>query len=94
MLKEVSKLSIVLGFAMSACGAPSSDVSNTSVVRVCAAPEFARFKWQPASVLDDATLPAGTRIIRPDMLVTTDYVETRLNIRIGRQGRIEQVYCG
>ncbi|WP_164870881.1 I78 family peptidase inhibitor [Mesobaculum littorinae] len=43
-----------------------------------------------------ASLPAdlGARIIHPDTMVTMDYREDRLNIRVNDAGRITEVYCG
>jgi len=37
---------------------------------------------------------ARTRWIRPGMMVTMDYSETRLNVRVDVRGRIVSVNCG
>jgi hypothetical protein len=39
-------------------------------------------------------MPAHARIIRPGQVITADYREDRLNIKIGKLDRIEQVFCG
>ncbi|WP_164512355.1 I78 family peptidase inhibitor [Oceaniglobus ichthyenteri] len=46
--------------------------------------------------LSDVTIPStqDVRIIKPDTLVTLDYVPTRMNIKVGNTGLIETVYCG
>ncbi len=49
---------------------------------------------QRQSVLAAMTFPAPTRIIQPGMAVTMDYSAARLNIWIGKDGRIERVTCG
>lgn len=46
-----------------------------------------------ASAIDQATLPAGTRIITPDMMVTQDFVATRLNIAVGTDGLVGSLSC-
>lgn len=46
-----------------------------------------------ASAIDLATLPAGTRIITPDMMVTQDFVATRLNIAVGTDGLVGSLSC-
>jgi hypothetical protein len=37
---------------------------------------------------------ARVRWIRPGMMVTMDYSETRLNVRVGPDGKILSVNCG
>lgn len=49
---------------------------------------------QSSAVLAAMTFPIGTRVIYPDTAVTMDYRPERLNIRVGRTGRIEEVNCG
>ncbi|PIB26662.1 hypothetical protein BFP76_12300 [Amylibacter kogurei] len=60
----------------------------------CAAASYQHLLWQPQSFLDGVTLPKNTRVIGPDMAVTMDYRSDRMNITIGKLGRIERIYCG
>lgn len=60
----------------------------------CQSDEYLRHLWQPASILDGMTLPKDTRVLMPGMAVTMDYRPDRLNILVGKMGRIERVYCG
>ncbi|MBB1491552.1 MULTISPECIES: I78 family peptidase inhibitor [unclassified Paracoccus (in: a-proteobacteria)] len=48
---------------------------------------------QPATVLRDMMLKAGTRVINPGDAVTMDFRPDRMNIEIGASGRIEKVAC-
>ncbi len=49
---------------------------------------------QSADILAAMTFPIGTRLIYPDTAVTMDFSPERLNILVGRTGRIEEVSCG
>ncbi len=49
---------------------------------------------QSGDILAAMTFPIGTRVIYPDTPVTADQSDQRLNIQVGRNGRIEQVFCG
>ena len=40
------------------------------------------------------TFPPGTRVIRPDTMVTRDYRAERLNVHINNKGQIERMTCG
>jgi hypothetical protein len=46
------------------------------------------------SYLSDMLLPTGARVIQPGMAVTADYSAERLNIDIGKDGRIARIWCG
>jgi hypothetical protein len=46
-----------------------------------------------ASAIDLATLPAGTRIVTPETMVTQDFVPTRLNITTGTDGNVASLNC-
>lgn len=60
----------------------------------CSGGEFYHLVGEERSALSGVYLPSGVRIIGPDDVVTMDYVETRLNIRIDDRGRISEIYCG
>ncbi|MDT1063158.1 I78 family peptidase inhibitor [Paracoccus sp. CPCC 101403] len=59
----------------------------------CGASRFQNLVGQPKSVLDGVTLPEGNRVIGPNQPVTMDFRPTRLNVEIGKDGRIARVGC-
>lgn len=74
---------------------PSEHVEKRPVpMENCEAEAFNSLLWKRARVLDATILPKGTRIIYPDQVVTADYRVDRLNIKVGKLDRIEQVFCG
>lgn len=89
-------LTVTTGFllALTGCVATPSDPVLKPEPVSCAAAIFSHLKWQPETFLTTVTLPKGTRVIRPDTMVTTDYRADRMNISIGKLGRVERVYCG
>ncbi len=89
-----AKIALLSISILTAC-APVEGVKNRPVtMEKCDVVIFETFLWKPKGALDDVSLPKGTRIIYPDQLVTTDYRADRLNIKIGKLDRIEQVFCG
>lgn len=74
--------------------------ATASTPDMCSADRAATLVGQPgadAGVKASARRIAGNRAIRwivPGGLVTQDYSETRLNIEIGRDGRVSRVWCG
>lgn len=40
------------------------------------------------------SFPAGSRVIRPDTVVTRDYRAERLNVHVNAKGTIERIDCG
>jgi hypothetical protein len=59
----------------------------------CGAARFASLVGTSADGIDRATLPARTRIITPDMMVTQDFSPERLNIIVGTDGRVGSLRC-
>lgn len=59
----------------------------------CGAARFRNLIGTPASEIDQSTLPAQTRIITPDMMVTQDFSAQRLNIMVGTDGRVGSLRC-
>lgn len=49
---------------------------------------------QDGARIDRSTLPAGARVICYQCAVTMDYVANRLNIQLGRDGKVESLRCG
>lgn len=60
----------------------------------CGASAMQDLVGQPESVLMAMTFANPTRFIKPGMAVTLDFVAERLNISIGKDGRIDRVDCG
>ncbi len=60
----------------------------------CRASGSASLVGQSGDILAAMTFPLGTRVIYPDTAVTEEFSPERLNIVIGRSGRIDEVYCG
>jgi hypothetical protein len=89
-----SFIALVLGAILSGC-VPNMGVENRPVdMKSCDLETYETLLWMPASVLDDQHLPKQTRIIHPGQAVTADYRTDRLNFKIGKLKRIEQVFCG
>lgn len=59
----------------------------------CGAGKYQGLVGQPASVLDNMTFPAGTRIIQPNSAVTMDFRPDRMNVEISKNGRIDKLSC-
>lgn len=59
----------------------------------CGAGRFRSLVGGPAAAIDRASLPAGTRIITPDMMVTQDFSHQRLNIMVGTDGKVGSLNC-
>ena len=60
----------------------------------CHANELQHLVGQPRSVLYTMRFSQTTRIEEPGMNYTADYIETRLRIQIGADGKIKRVLCG
>ena len=71
-------------------GPPSSGCDASKAQFVIAAPAT-------SEVLEQARVAAraeSARFIRPDELITTDYLPSRLNLRLDRRNRVASAYCG
>lgn len=85
---------VLIGAFLIGCSTDVAQVPPASASEICETEEFDKMLWLPESALQSVDLPKNTRVIRPDMAVTMDYRPDRLNIFIGKTGRIERVYCG
>lgn len=91
---------IVLALALAAAGCTSSinptqmGGSATSDASGCGAADYAPLVGQQVSVLNDAELPENRRVLFPGATVTDDMDSSRLNITIGTDDKISEVYCG
>jgi len=75
-----------------ASGSPQTAEEATEA-DTCNAARFAHLVGTPADQIDRSTLPARTRIITPDMMVTQDFSAERLNIIVGTDGRVGSLRC-
>jgi hypothetical protein len=72
-------------------------VKNTRPVATetaCKPDKYADLIGQNKPVLDTQKLPAQTRIIGPNTMVTMDYSAERLNVHHNKAGKIIQFTCG
>lgn len=60
----------------------------------CGLSEYSDLVGQEVSVLNDANLPENRRVLFPGAAVTDEPDASRLNITIGTDDKISQVYCG
>lgn len=72
--------------------APTNAVEATAQ-DTCGAAAHQALIGTPASGIDLATFPAGTRIVTPETMVTQDFVPTRLNITTGTDGNVASLNC-
>lgn len=72
---------------------PGAGEGASSSEDTCGRAAHARLIGMDAGDIDPATLPAGARIITPDMMVTQDYRATRLNVVVGTDGRVGSLAC-
>jgi|CXWL01.1.fsa_nt_gi hypothetical protein len=59
----------------------------------CGASAFRTLVGRPAAEIERARLPAGARVITPDMMVTQDFSPNRLNVIVGSDGMIGSLQC-
>lgn len=84
--------------AVATLGLAACETTRTTTtivpVQVCDATPYQALIGQNRSVLGGMTVPAGTRIIEPNTMVTMDSVPSRLNIEIDTRNRISTARCG
>lgn len=78
--------------AVTATPVPQTAAEATAA-DACGASRYQSLVGTLASEIDRATLPAGTRVITPDMMVTQDFRFDRLNIMVGTDGRVGSLSC-
>ncbi|MGD9816108.1 MAG: I78 family peptidase inhibitor [Hyphomonadaceae bacterium] len=86
---------LALAFLAAGCVTPAAPgpAPEPPQQDTCGLARFAHLIGTPAANIDRATLPPRTRIITPDMAVTMDYLEERLNIIVGADGRVGSLRC-
>ena len=77
---------------LAACQAAAPGQTQTE--DQCGAQSHQSLVGKPETDLNKSTLSRGTRIIHPDTVVTMDYSAQRLNIHVGKDGKISRVSCG
>jgi len=83
-----------------ACTAPNAKPVETPIPpkavngQTCNASKIQTFVGQPLSSAEKTLLLQPVRVIRPNQMVTMDYLEGRLNILVDENELIRRVYCG
>ena len=62
--------------------------------RGCDAARYRALVGQPITVIDTAALPRPLRVVRAGRRTTADHRPERMNIVVGRDGRVAGVRCG
>lgn len=92
-MKTIALIAVAtLGLA--ACETTRSTTITVPAVATCDASPYQTLVGQRRTVLAAMTVPAGTRIIEPNSMVTMDNNPNRLNIEINDSNRISAVRCG
>jgi len=81
-------------FFLAACHAPPLAPSPDQTEGRCGAAGYQDLVGDSADTIDQASLPAGTRVLYPDSMMTKDYRMDRLNIYINADGKVDRVDCG
>jgi Peptidase inhibitor I78 family len=90
MTRPFLPAALLAALILSAC-VPVTEPEDTDA---CRASGSQNLVGQSGDILAAMTFPIGTRVIYPDTAVTMDFNAERLNIIVGRNGRIEAVNCG
>ncbi|MBI1187471.1 MAG: hypothetical protein GC206_09105 [Alphaproteobacteria bacterium] len=103
MRMTLTRAAVAAAFAIVASGCatmnepwpPGAGAGENAATRddTCGRAAHARLVGMDAGDIDPATLPAGARILTPDMMVTQDYRAERLNIVVGTDGRVGSLAC-
>jgi hypothetical protein len=70
-----------------------TNAAEATAQDTCGAAQHQALIGTPASGIDLATYPAGTRIITPETMVTQDFRADRLNITTGTDGNVASLNC-
>lgn len=73
--------------------AAPTNAAEATAQDTCGAAAHQALIGTPASGIDLASFPVGTRIITPETMVTQDFVPTRLNITTGTDGNVASLNC-
>jgi len=86
----------LLALASACASAPVEAPTNAeeaTAADTCGMARFRQLIGTRADQIDRSSLPAGTRVITPDMMVTMDFRADRLNIMVGTDGVVGSMRC-
>ena len=86
-------IAMTLGCQMEATE-KKDNLTSDGTATPCSAENYTHLIGQDSSALDDLELPNRTRILRPGMAKTMDYIENRLNFDLDGSGKIQRISCG
>ncbi len=72
---------------------PPQNAEEATRADTCGASRFRNLVGEEAATIDPETLPERARVVTPDMMITQDFVPTRLNIIVGTDGRVGSLSC-
>lgn len=99
LLRHFAFVSLI---ALTACAAQDRPAPQASAPQsaeeatqadMCGASRFIGLIGTSADQIDRTTLPAGARVLTPDMMVTADFRGDRLNIIVGSDGKVGSLRC-
>lgn len=73
--------------------AQPQNAAEATAQDTCGASRFRHLIGTPLAGIDRSTLPAGTRLLTPDMMVTQDFRPDRLNVVSGTDGNVSSLAC-
>ena len=73
--------------------AAPTNAAEATAQDTCGASAHQALIGTPASAIDLAAYPTGTRIVTPETMVTQDFVPTRLNITTGTDRNVASLNC-
>jgi hypothetical protein len=73
--------------------AAPTNAAEATAADTCGASAHQALIGTPASAIDLANFPAGTRLITPETMVTQDFRADRLNITTGTDGNVASLNC-
>ena len=92
----MKRLLFISMIALAGCqaGASPGGSAARSADDPCGAVKFGNLVGTSADKVDESRFPAGTRVLRPGMVMTMDYRGDRLNVVIDDSGKVNRVHCG
>jgi hypothetical protein len=87
-------LAMVLGGCVMKQGFTNQSDAGIVPAGSCAAGQHQDWVGQRVDVLNEVTLPEGTRVLFPTTPATMDVREDRMNVEVDKSDMIARVYCG
>jgi len=92
---------LILLMALAACTTPATQATKpvenqlpTGMNDTCGAVRYHTLLDQDATALERVLILRQVRIVRPDSIVTQDYLPERMNFHINSANRIARISCG